>query len=74
MIQPACVSLVMRLINKLNLKFPTLFLILAILTILDILVPDLIPVLDELVLAILTILLGMWKDRKTVEVYQEGTK
>lgn len=74
MFQPACVSLVMRLINKLNLKFPTLFLILAILTILDILVPDLIPVLDELVLAILTILLGMWKDRKTVEVYQEGTK
>ena len=74
MFQPARVSLVMRLVNKLNLKFPTLFMILAILTILDILVPDLIPVLDELVLAILTILLGMWKDRKTVEVYQEGTK
>lgn len=74
MIQPACVSLVMRLINKLNLKFPTLFMILAILTILDILVPDLIPVLDELVLAILTVLLGMWKDRKPIEVYQEGTK
>ncbi|NLT66397.1 MAG: hypothetical protein GXX84_07310 [Acidobacteria bacterium] len=64
----------MRLVNKLNLKFPTLFMILAILTILDILVPDLIPVLDELVLAILTVLLGMWKDRKPIEVYQEGTK
>ena len=74
MFQPARVSLVMRLVNKLNLKFPTLFMILAILTILDILVPDLIPVLDELVLAILTILLGMWKDRKPIEVYQEGTK
>jgi len=74
MFQPARVSLVMRLVNKLNLKFPTLFMILAILTILDILVPDLIPVLDELVLAILTVLLGMWKDRKPIEVYQEGTK
>ena len=74
MFRPARVSLVMRLVNKLNLKFPTLFMILAILTILDILVPDLIPVLDELVLAILTVLLGMWKDRKPIEVYQEGTK
>jgi len=41
-----------------------LFLILALLTVADLLIPDFIPFLDEIGLALLTIMLGLWKDRK----------
>jgi hypothetical protein len=65
MIKPNGVSLIGRLLHRLNLKFPTLFLILGALTLLDIVVPDVIPFLDEIGLAVLTLLFGMWKDRKS---------
>ena len=60
------VSIASRLLGNLNLRFPTLVLILGILTLTDIMIPDFIPVIDEIVLAIMTILFGMWKNRKPV--------
>lgn len=68
MIPVSRVSLLKRLLMRLNLRFPTLFLILGILTIGDVLIPDFIPFIDEIGLAILTTLFGMWKSRKIVNV------
>ena len=52
------------LLRRLNLRFPTLFVVFAILTVLDIALPDPIPLVDELGLALLTLLLGLWRDRR----------
>jgi len=57
-------SLVAGLLRRLNLRFPTLFLILGGLTLVDFVVPDFIPYIDEIGLACLTLLLGLWKNRK----------
>ena len=65
MIAPNRVSAVSRLLTRLNLRFPTLFLILGILTLLDIVIPDFIPFIDEIGLGLLTVLFGMWKNRKS---------
>jgi hypothetical protein len=58
------VSLLARLIGHLNLRFPTLFAFFALLTVLDLVVPDPIPLVDELGLALLTLLLALWRDRR----------
>jgi len=57
-------SIAARLLRRLNLRFPGLFLILALLTLTDFLIPDIIPFADEIGLALLTLLLGSWKNRK----------
>lgn len=56
--------LIGRLIERLNLRYPTLFLLLAGLTALDFVVPDVIPFADELGLLLLTLLVGRWKARR----------
>jgi hypothetical protein len=61
-LQPTFV--VARLLRRLNLRFPGLFLILALLTLVDLLIPDFIPFADEIGLVLLTALLGLWKNRK----------
>ncbi|HEX2499911.1 MAG TPA: DUF6116 family protein [Methylomirabilota bacterium] len=53
------------LLRRLNLRFPTLFALLALLTLLDLVLPDPLPLVDELGLALLTLLLGLWRDRRT---------
>ena len=58
------VSLLGRILQRLNLRFPSLFVLFAVLTLLDLIVPDVIPLADEIGLALLTLLLGMWKDRR----------
>lgn len=58
------VSLLGRLLQRLNLRFPSLFVLFAVLTLVDLIVPDVIPLADEIGLALLTLLLGMWKDRR----------
>jgi hypothetical protein len=63
-ISPQRASLAARLLGRLNLRFPGLFLILAIITLADILIPDFIPWADEIGFAVLTMLLGSWKNRK----------
>lgn len=47
-----------------KLRFPTLFKITAILFAVNILIPDPIPFVDEILLGLGTLLLASWKDRK----------
>ncbi len=47
-----------------KLRFPQLFALTATLFVLDLLIPDLIPFVDEILLALATILLGSWKDKR----------
>jgi hypothetical protein len=47
-----------------GLSFPKLFLLLSGLFLMDLAVPDMIPFLDEMVLGTLTVLFGMWRDRR----------
>ncbi|HQY59502.1 MAG: DUF6116 family protein [Nitrospira sp.] len=58
------VSLFGRILQRLNLRFPSLFVLFAVLTLADIIVPDVIPLADEIGLALLTLLLGLWKERR----------
>ncbi|KAA0255499.1 MAG: hypothetical protein EDX89_05405 [Acidobacteria bacterium] len=55
---------IQKLLARLNLRFPTLFALLLVVTVVDVFVPDLIPFADEIVLALLTVLFGLWKDRR----------
>ena len=48
-----------------RLRFPRLFMITLVILIVDVLVPDLIPFVDEILLALFTALLGSWKRRRT---------
>ena len=50
-----------------RLRFPQLFLLTAGLFLLDLLIPDLIPFVDELLLGLLTVLLGMWQQKTQPE-------
>ncbi len=59
------VSLLGRILQRLNLRFPSLFVLFAALTLADLVIPDVIPLADEIGLALLTLLLGLWKDRRT---------
>ena len=61
---PARVNLIGRLLARLNLRFPGLFALLAAVLVADLVVPDPIPFLDEIVLALLTALFGLWKSRR----------
>lgn len=46
-----------------RLRFPWLFFVLAGLLLVDLVTPDPIPLLDELMLAVLTLVAGSWKNR-----------
>ena len=47
-----------------RLRFPTLFLVIAALFAFDLVIPDFIPFLDEILLGLGTVLLASWKNRK----------
>ncbi|WP_217423354.1 DUF6116 family protein [Uliginosibacterium aquaticum] len=47
-----------------RLRFPQLFLLTLGLFLLDLLLPDFIPFLDEILLGMLTLMLAVWKQRK----------
>jgi hypothetical protein len=47
-----------------GLRWPWLFLIAAVLLVIDLIVPDMIPLLDELLLGLATLLFAAWKRRK----------
>ena len=53
-----------------RLRFPQLFAFTGTLFLLDLLIPDLIPFADELMLGLLTLMLGTWKKRVPDEVPQ----
>ena len=48
-----------------QLRFPKLFALTAVLFALDLVVPDVIPFADELLLGLATALLGSWRSRKS---------
>lgn len=58
-------SLASRVLGRLRLRFPGLFFLLLALTVADLAVPDFIPWADEIGLALITLLLGSWKERRT---------
>ena len=53
---------VMRWLSRLS--YPRLFLVAAVLFIVDLVVPDFVPLADEILLGLGTLLLATWKDRK----------
>ncbi|HEY7602503.1 MAG TPA: DUF6116 family protein [Methylomirabilota bacterium] len=57
-------TILAQLLQRLNLRFPALFTIFAVLTVLDFVLPDPLPLVDELGLALLTLLLGLWRNRR----------
>lgn len=54
-----------RALARLNLRFPGLFVLFVALAGLDLLLPDLIPFVDEIGLALMAAMFGLWKNRKT---------
>ena len=61
-------GIIQRLLGGLNLRFPGLFALLAAVTVVDIFIPDFVPFLDEIVLAILTMIFALWKERRATIV------
>ena len=57
-------SVLTRLLGSMNLRFPTLFVLFLVLTVLDFATPDPLPLVDEFGLALLTLLLAVWRKRR----------
>ena len=47
-----------------RLRFPNLFFLTAAVFLLDVLIPDLIPFVDEILLGLFTVMFGMWKAKE----------
>lgn len=47
-----------------RLRFPTLFMLIALLFVIDVFVPDFIPFIDEIILGLMTVVLGLWRERR----------
>lgn len=58
-------SLPARIVERVagRLRFPALFLVTAVLFVVNLLVPDPLPFVDEILLGLATLMLGAWKDR-----------
>ena len=56
-----------------RLRFPQLFAITLILFVVDLIVPDLVPFADEVLLGLATLLLGSWKRRRQTEREPESS-
>ena len=48
-----------------NLRFQQLFLLTLLLFVVDLIIPDFIPFIDELLLGLLTLLFGIWRKPKS---------
>ncbi len=55
-------ALLLRFLGRL--RFPWLFALTAVLFLVDVLVPDLLPWADEILLGALTLLFGAWRQRR----------
>jgi hypothetical protein len=56
--------LIDRLVSRLDLRFPGLFVLFVALTALDLIVPDMLPFVDEIGLALLAAMFGLWRRRR----------
>lgn len=75
MTQLPIIAAILKFADKL--RFRQLFLLTASLFVIDLLIPDLIPFVDELLLGLLTLLFGSWRkskpvDAKVIEHTKEG--
>ena len=61
-------GIIHKLLGGLNLRFPGLFALLAAVFFVDLVVPDFIPFVDEIILALLTMLFALWKERRATIV------
>jgi hypothetical protein len=57
-----------------RLRYPWVFVLLAVLFVADLVVPDPIPFLDELMLGLLTFLVGSWRTRRKVGSEAAGAR
>jgi hypothetical protein len=57
-----------------RLKYPQLFAVLLVLFLVDLFVPDPIPFVDEVLLGLLTLLVGTWKTRREAEPQPQPPK
>ncbi len=55
-----------------RLRFPQLFMVTLILFVVDLIVPDMIPFADEVLLGLATLLLGSWKSRRETKGESQG--
>ena len=55
-----------------KLKFRNVFLIIIVLFIVDIFIPDFIPLIDEIILGLLAIILANWKKERNQKEIDEG--
>lgn len=55
-----------------GLRFPVIFAVVLVVFCIDLVVPDLLPFADELLLGLMTVLLGAWRKRKNERA--ESTK
>ncbi|MEW6271051.1 MAG: DUF6116 family protein [Thermodesulfobacteriota bacterium] len=62
------VALLLRYLGRL--RFPTLMVVTAVLFVVNLVVPDVIPLVDELLLGLATLLLATWKRRKLPDATQ----
>ena len=62
--KPSPTGVLPRLLRRSGLRFPGLFALFAGLTALDLVIPDVVPFVDELGLAVLTALFWSWRDRR----------
>ncbi|MCU7815621.1 MAG: hypothetical protein KZQ89_14005 [Candidatus Thiodiazotropha sp. (ex Lucinoma kastoroae)] len=65
MTQLPIIAAILKFADKL--RFRQLFLLTASLFVIDLLIPDLIPFVDELLLGLLTLLFGLWRKSNPVE-------
>ncbi len=56
-----------------RLRFPQLFIVVAALFVADLIVPDAIPFVDELLLGLATLLFGSWKESRQETYEKERT-
>ena len=58
-------SLPARIVQRVagRLRFPALFMLTALLFVVNLVVPDPLPFIDEVLLGLVTLMLGGWKDR-----------
>jgi hypothetical protein len=50
-----------------GLRFPFLFGLTAVIFLVDLIVPDVIPFIDEILLGLATLILASWRDRKSTD-------
>ncbi len=62
------VGMALRYLSRL--RFPQLFVITAVLFLLDLFIPDVIPFADEILLGLVTVLLGSWRKRRQKDAEQ----